>query len=228
MDKDQLDLIKEFEGLRIKAYPDPGSRDGNPWTIGYGHTGYLSGQRVKAGDVISEDQAVRFLENDLKAVDLIIDKYVTTPINANQRKALRCFVFNIGETQFKKSSVLKYINEGRLAEVPGRMALYRMNDGKVMSGLVRRRTAEGALWMKPIVDVVEVQPTGPATPATPRKPWDWGLVGAFITYVSTYTDEVKKALGELSSALGISPILIVGVLIAGFVGWSIWSRWKDK
>ena len=33
-----LNLIKRFEGCRLKAYPDPGSR-GAPWTIGYGHTG---------------------------------------------------------------------------------------------------------------------------------------------------------------------------------------------
>ena len=32
-------LMHEFEGCRLNAYPDPGSRDGAPWTIGWGSTG---------------------------------------------------------------------------------------------------------------------------------------------------------------------------------------------
>lgn len=47
-----LSHIKSFEGLRLKAYPDPGSKDGNPWTIGYGST-----RGVKKGMVITEAEA---------------------------------------------------------------------------------------------------------------------------------------------------------------------------
>ena len=55
-----LNLIKRFEGCRLKAYPDPGSR-GAPWTIGYGHTG----AEVVPGLVITQAQAEAWLRADL-------------------------------------------------------------------------------------------------------------------------------------------------------------------
>ena len=51
-----LKLIKEFEGLVLTAYPDPGSKNGLPWTIGYGHT-----KGVKKGDKITATKAEEFL-----------------------------------------------------------------------------------------------------------------------------------------------------------------------
>jgi lysozyme len=51
-----LELIKQFEGLRLKAYLCPGG----VWTIGYGHT---SG--VKSGMVITKAQAEEYLLSDI-------------------------------------------------------------------------------------------------------------------------------------------------------------------
>ncbi|RYD61570.1 MAG: lysozyme, partial [Verrucomicrobiaceae bacterium] len=53
---DFLAFSKQWEGFRDKAYPDPGSRDGTPWTIGYGQT-EINGVPVKKGDTISEPVA---------------------------------------------------------------------------------------------------------------------------------------------------------------------------
>ena len=36
--KETIEHVKRWEGLRLEAYPDPGSKDGTPWSIGYGHT----------------------------------------------------------------------------------------------------------------------------------------------------------------------------------------------
>ena len=47
-----LQLIKAHEGCRLKSYPDPGS-GGDPWTIGYGHTG----PEVVPGLTITQEQA---------------------------------------------------------------------------------------------------------------------------------------------------------------------------
>ncbi|PHM58412.1 lysozyme [Xenorhabdus hominickii] len=54
-----LRFIQQWEGLKLKAYPDPAT-GGIPWTIGYGHT-----KGVKKGDVITEQQAEDFLHDDL-------------------------------------------------------------------------------------------------------------------------------------------------------------------
>ena len=184
---DTLALLKEFEGLVLNAYPDPGSKNGIPWTIGYGHT-----KGVKKGDKITAAQAEEFLKADIAVAINVLRQYVKVPLNENQEGAMASFILNLGEGQFKKSSVLKYINAGRLAEVPGRMALYRMNDGKVMNGLVRRRSAEGNLWMKPVSTNVQTSDAkvaqeikeaqgAKATPAIVKKPFDWGIAGVFIT-----------------------------------------------
>jgi lysozyme len=226
-----LSLVKEFEGIRLKAYPDPGSKDGNPWTIGHGHTGLLTGVRVKKGDVITNEQAEEFLQKDLEGVVAIIKKYVKVELNENQYGALASFVFNIGEGQFAKSSVLKFINEGKLDSVPGRMALYRLNDGKVMAGLVRRRTAEGALWMK-VTGVTPIPEEAPvhseAKPDNPKKPWDWGAAGAVVTVIAGASDQVKKLVGNVTATFGIDPTLLLIAAGLAFAGWTVYSKWKDK
>lgn len=226
INKEALELIKEFEGVRLEAYPDPGSKDGLPWTIGYGHT-----KGVKRGDKITLAQAEAFLIQDLEAVTAIIQKYVKVAINENQEGALHSFVLNIGEGLFAKSSVLKYINENKLNEVPGRLALYRMNDGKVMAGLVRRRTAEGALWMKPVatVDVEVPTPSSmPAQPAPTQKPWDWGAVGAFVTLIAGVSGNVKKIIGDFTTTFGVDPSYLLIAIGVGFAGYTIYSKWRSR
>ncbi len=235
VNSETLKLIQDFEGLRLEAYPDPGSVDGNPWTIGYGHTG----PDVVQGMKITKEKATAFLKEDLKESEDIIEELVTAELNENQYGALVSFVFNIGKKLFKKSSVLRYINEGRLAEVPGRMALYRMNDGKVMNGLVRRRSAEGTLWMKPVPTMVaspneqikeEVKEAQgiPAQPAPTKKPWDWGVFGVIVTTLAGLSDEFKKLLGDVTSALGVPPLYILAALVLGFGAWTVYSKWKER
>lgn len=230
-----LELIKEFEGIRLTAYPDPGSKNGLPWTIGYGHT-----KGVKRGDKITKAQAEAFLIEDLEKSEAVIKKYVKVYLNENQHGALVSLIHNIGEKQFAKSSVLRYINEGRLDEVPGRMALYRMNDGKVMAGLVRRRIAEGALWMKPAPDGLANSPNEqmhddreeaqglPAEPAKVNKPWDWGVFGVIITTLAGLSDEFKKLIGDVTSALGVPPLYILAALVIGFGAWTVYNKWKSN
>jgi lysozyme len=167
INRDTLELIKEYEGVRLTAYPDPGSLNGLPWTIGYGHT-----KGVKKGDKITEAQAEQFLIEDLKEAERVIEKHVRVPLNENQYGALVSFIHNLGETQFANGSIKAYINEGRLAEVPNRIALYNKNDGKVMKGLVRRREAEIALWRKPTgIKPREVPPVPLPRPKPTKKSW---------------------------------------------------------
>ncbi|RJF81642.1 hypothetical protein D3877_16060 [Azospirillum cavernae] len=49
-----IDLVKDAEGLRLTAYPDPAS-GGAPWTIGYGHTG----PEVRPGLVVAPEHALK-------------------------------------------------------------------------------------------------------------------------------------------------------------------------
>ena len=147
VDQQTIDHLKKWEGLRLQAYPDPGSRDGNPWTIGYGHTsdGFM---RVAKGLRITQAEAEAALRHDAGEAAAAINNLVKVPLADNQQGALISFVFNVGIGAFGKSTLLKKLNGGDYNSVPGELARWNKNDGKVMAGLTNRRSAEAGLWAK--------------------------------------------------------------------------------
>ncbi len=135
-----IDLIKSFESLRLKAYPDPGT-GAEPWTIGFGHTG-----RVKPGDTVTESEAENLLINDLHSAEHCIDENVRVPLSSNEHAALVSFVFNCGCTAFKESTLLKKLNVNDYAGAALEFRRWDKSDGKVLAGLTRRRIAEEQLF----------------------------------------------------------------------------------
>jgi GH24 family phage-related lysozyme (muramidase) len=137
-------LMHEFEGLVLDAYPDPGSKDGNPWTIGRGSTG----PGIHKGVRWTRDQAdARFAEDIAKfaaKVDALIGDAPTDP---SQFDALVSLAYNIGIEALKKSTVLRKHKAGDHAGAAAAFGMWVKNDGKVMKGLVRRRAAEAALYL---------------------------------------------------------------------------------
>lgn len=133
-------LIREFEGLRLEAYPDPAT-GGEPYTIGIGHTG-----GVDPGDTCTEEQAEEWLRDDCTAAEQAIDELVEAELSQNQRDALISLIYNIGAGNFKASTLLKLINAGNLEAAGKQFVRWNKAAGKVMAGLTRRREAEAALW----------------------------------------------------------------------------------
>jgi lysozyme len=142
-----LTHVKRWEGFRKDAYPDPGSVNGLPVTIGYGQT-RRNGKTIKLGDTISEAAASEWLEQELARVSGVVERLVKVPLTENQHGALVSFTYNVGDDAFGKSTLLKKLNAGNYAAVPGQLARWNKNDGKVMEGLVNRRAAEAGLWAK--------------------------------------------------------------------------------
>ena len=140
-------IIREFEGLRLKAYQD----SKGIWTIGYGTIKYPNGVRVRAGDTIKIEQAEAYLINDCAWVDAALDKLVRVPIKQTQFDALASFVYNVGESQFSTSTLLSYINEKRTLEASHQFLLWNKitkNGVKVREpGLDNRRHKERALFL---------------------------------------------------------------------------------
>lgn len=135
--------IKEyFEGREYKAYPDPGSKDGKPWTIGVGHTG----SEVHEGLVWNDAQIDAAFENDSAKFESAVDKLVTVTLNQFQFDALVCLVFNIGIQAFKGSTLLRKLNAGDYSGAGNEFLRWCRNDGKKMPGLYRRRMAEKLLF----------------------------------------------------------------------------------
>jgi lysozyme len=133
------DLTKQFEGCKLVAYLDSG---GVP-TIGYGHI-----KGVKMGDKITQSQADAWLAEDMKSAENDVNRLVKIPLTQNQYDACVDFVFNLGGTNFAKSTLLKLINEGKLKESANEFPKWNKCAGKELAGLTRRRLAEQALFLK--------------------------------------------------------------------------------
>ncbi len=142
-----IEHVKRWEGFRAQAYPDPGSRDGKPVTIGYGQT-RRNGRPIQLGETITEAEAAQWLLQELARVAGVVEQAVKVPLNDNQFGALVSFTYNVGDNAFKGSTLLKKLNAGDYQAVPAQMARWNKNDGKVMEGLVNRRASEAGLWAK--------------------------------------------------------------------------------
>lgn len=134
-----LDLIKSFESLRLHAYPDPGT-GGDPWTIGYGHTG----PEVHRGQVITEHEADRLLESDSLRFEKGVGELLTVPATQGQFDALVSFAFNVGLGNLKSSTLLRLFNAGDKGAAAEQFLRWNKAAGKVMPGLTNRRLAEVA------------------------------------------------------------------------------------
>ncbi len=156
MTPEGLEELRRHEGLRLEAYPDPGS-GGYPWTIGYGHT-----RGVKKGDTISREQAEHFLLQDVAEAEEAIERLVQVPLSAGQMDALVSFVFNLGAGAFERSTLLTKLRRGDYSGAAAEFDKWVYAAGKVMPGLVARRAAERARFEASI----PARPTHPV-PANP-------------------------------------------------------------
>jgi lysozyme len=134
-------LIEYYEGLRLKAYPDPAT-GGEPWTIGIGHTG-----NVKKGDVITEAYARELLKDDLAKFEDGVTKLVKVGLNQNQFDALVSFSFNVGLQNLATSTLLQLINANQFDKAAKQFGRWNKAAGKVMKGLTKRRAAEAWLFL---------------------------------------------------------------------------------
>jgi lysozyme len=138
-------LIKKFEGCRLKAYKCPA----NVWTIGYGNTFYEDGMRVKEGDVITQQRAEELAKFVIDQFAVTIEPFILKPLTDNQFSACVSLAYNIGTAGFKRSSVFKKLNiNPNDPTIADSFKLWNKGGGKILTGLVRRREAEIALYFK--------------------------------------------------------------------------------
>ena len=139
--KNCYDLIKEFEGCKLEAYPDPGT-GAEPITIGVGHTG-----GVKLGDVITQEQADEYLVSDVSHAANAVNQMVSGKITQHQFDALVSFAFNLGTGNLRNSTLLKKLNKDDFENAANEFLKWDMASGHQMAGLTRRREAERTLFL---------------------------------------------------------------------------------
>ena len=137
-------LIKEFEGCHLNSYPDP-LTGGLPITIGWGSTKDFDGTPFKLGRTITQKYADTLLDFDLK--NRFLPKLFKIPywreMNENQQGAILSADF-YGSPDF--NTITRVLKNKEWSKVPEALKLYRNPGTNVEKGLLRRRTAEIALW----------------------------------------------------------------------------------
>jgi lysozyme len=141
-------LIKRWESCgrlradgQFEAYPDPGSADGAPWTIGWGATG----PDIGAATVWTQAQCdARFDRDAARCAAVVARALGGAATTQNQFDALVSFHFNTG--RIARATLTRKHCAGDFAGARAEFARWIYNDGKVLRGLVRRRTQEAELY----------------------------------------------------------------------------------
>ena len=168
------DLIKHFEGLHDGDLSTIGLQPkicpAGVWTEGWGHAMRHNGKQLKGIEnkelayslttIHTIAEADTQLDIDLEFYEYAIIKTVKVAIYQNQFDALVSFCYNVGDYNFKTSTLLKRLNDGKYNLAAEQFLRWTKANGKELPGLVRRRLAEKLLFEKkmnlnPLLDEVE-------------------------------------------------------------------------
>lgn len=233
MTSEGLDLVRHFEGFRAKAYRDPVGI----WTIGYGHTSMSGAPHVHKGMAVTRAQALEILRMDVNKFARGVRQQVRVDLTDGQFSALVSFAYNVGLGGFARSSVLRAVNAGDFGAVPRRLSLWVKAGGRRLPGLVRRRAAEGAMFIaatpagNAAVNSDKSEPANP--PASPLEPVEgkrlrdsttgWAavlsaLAGLFSAIGAVFRDVAEQAGGVVALGIAVSVIVLA-------TGWILRERY---
>lgn len=133
-----LDFIKGVEGVEYKAYQDTGG----VWTIGVGHTG----PDVFEGQIADKAQVMQWLADDVVEAEDAVNRLVKVPLSQSQFDALVSFVFNLGEGQFSRSTLLRKLNANDYDGARKEFKRWVYDNGRMLAGLVKRRYGEAEMF----------------------------------------------------------------------------------
>lgn len=129
--------VSGFEGLRQYAYKDP---VGIP-TICFGET-----KGVKLGDRKTLEECKDLLIESLMIANKAVESCVKVPLSDNRHAALVSFTYNVGNTAFCNSTLVKKLNAGD-ADACDELLRWTKAKGIQLPGLVKRREAERQLCL---------------------------------------------------------------------------------
>jgi len=231
--EDGINLVKKFEGLHrvqpdgmVSAYRCPAGK----YTCGWGAT-----RGVRSGTKWTKEYCEMRLIEDLAEHSKAVKKYVQVPLSQGQFDALTSFVFNLGEGNFRSSSLLRLLNQGKYDDVPEQIMRWNKArvDGKLtpLKGLTRRRAAEAAIFSRDAA-----MPSDEGGPEMPQKVTAEApkslmksktMAGAGIAGAATGLNEVA---GQMQSLLPYADSLktIFLVCAIGGIALAAYARWKDN
>jgi len=138
-------LCKQFEGFKSRVYLCPA---GIP-TIGFGSTYYGNGAKVALSDPpISEADAEALLLHELQFTYLpgVLRNCPILLTDERKCNAVVDFCYNLGIGRLQTSTLKRKINEQDWEAAKEQLMLWTKGGGRVLPGLLKRRTAECQLF----------------------------------------------------------------------------------
>ena len=142
------------EGVRSKPYQCPALL----WTVGVGHVIDPTHAKVPMADrkqlpipagwdrVLSNDEIMEILKADLNRFEQGVLRLIKVPLTQGQFDALVSFSFNVGLGNLQNSTLRMKVNRGDFEGASEQFLVWTKAGGKVLKGLVTRRTDEQALF----------------------------------------------------------------------------------
>jgi lysozyme len=158
-----VDLIKHFEGVRLKPYKCPAQL----WTIGVGHVMYpdqhhlsIDGRRhfplkPEHKRSFTEAEVNELLRNDLCLFESGVERLCGRNLSQHQFDALVSFAFNLGLGTLQRSTLRSKLIRGDIKGAADQFLRFSMAGGKILPGLQRRRVAERSMFLGKKVDAKE-------------------------------------------------------------------------
>lgn len=136
--KQGQEMIKRFEGFSAKAY-----RDGNGYSIGYGHNG------AAANQTINQAEAEELLQQDLRRFETSVNA-VSSNLTQGQFDAAVSLAYNIGAAAFSRSTLAALLaaDPTPRPELEHHWKEWRIASGKVNPTLEKRRAEEYEYYKK--------------------------------------------------------------------------------
>ena len=147
MRKDTLEFIKKWEGVSLKPYSDVAGYA----TIGYGHL-IKNSDAAKFKDGITKQQAEQLLIKDLEEAVEALERTCRVNITPDQETACISFIFNLGGSRWKSSTLLRKLNRGDIYGAANEFPRWKWAGGRIVQGLLNRRLEEKELFLRNLGD----------------------------------------------------------------------------
>jgi lysozyme len=137
-------LCRQFEGYRAKPYLCPAGVA----TIGYGSTYYADKRKVTLEDALMDEPTARALlmiELEHTYLPGVLRNCPGLITDVRKCNAIVDFCYNLGTGRLQTSTLKRKINANDWEGAKEQLMLWTKGGGKVLPGLLKRRTAECAL-----------------------------------------------------------------------------------
>jgi lysozyme len=113
-------------------------------------------------EAITREVGEQLLRRQLQSYAACVDRTIKVKMHPWMRAACISLCYNIGTSAFAKSTLARRINAREWVGCPEAFKRYKIGGGRILTGLLSRRTDEAALFMRGVAKLSEVPAPQPA------------------------------------------------------------------